>query len=101
MVEIQLKTHEDVHGYVRALSGRRVEDDPAVKAWNMAKQTTYLYTLVVCFLVYFLIAVVNQSMSLPAVTLNLAVVVNPAPGGEGSQLQAPQSGPKRPSFMTR
>jgi hypothetical protein len=81
MVDVQLKTPEDVHAYVQSLGQRRVEDDPSVKAWRIAKQTTYLYVLVASFLVYFLIDAINEALSLPAV--NFAVVIKPAPRGDG------------------
>ncbi len=72
---------------------RRVEDDPSVKAWRIAKQTAYLYVLVVYFLVYFLIDVINDALSLPAV--NFAVVMKPAPGGDGIQHPQATSGRHR------
>jgi len=83
MADVQLKTPGDVRAYVQSLAGRRVEDDPSVAAWRLAKQTTYLYVLVVSFLLYFLVDVINDMLSLPAV--NFAVMVKPSPRGDGFQ----------------
>jgi len=83
MADVQLKTPDDVHAYVQSLAGRRVEDDPSVKAWRLAKQTSYLYVLVVFFLLYFLVDVINETLSLPAV--DFPVVMKPAPAGDGFQ----------------
>ena len=73
MVEIRFSTPQDVHSYVQALSKRKVEDDPSVKAWQLAKQTVYLYTLIACFLIYFLIDVMTETLSIPAIHFSLPV----------------------------
>jgi hypothetical protein len=90
MTGVQLKTPDDVHAYVQSLGRRRVDDDPSVKAWRLAKQSTYLYVLVACFLIYFLVDAINEALSLPA--LNFAVVVKTAPGGDGIQHPQAKSG---------
>lgn len=67
MTEVQFKALEDVRAYVRALAKRRVEDAPAVKAWRFAEWVTYLYGLILAYLLYYLIDVMTEVISLPSI----------------------------------
>lgn len=81
--------------YVQSLSNRNVEDDPSVKAWRIAKQTAYLYMLVGSFLIYFLINVMIETLSLPAI--HFVLPVDQARDGTSiQQRKATSQGPRSP-----
>jgi hypothetical protein len=49
---------------VQVVSARNVENNSGVKAWQIAKQAAWLLLLVVAFLVYYLIGVIYEALSL-------------------------------------
>ena len=62
-----LKTLEDAHAYVQAIAKRRVENDPGVKTWGLAKRVIYLFALVGAYLLYYLIDKMIEAASLPGI----------------------------------
>ena len=55
---------EEFRKYTEELAEKRVEDDPKVKGWNLAKQSTWLYLLVFSFLFFYLIGKLVEALSL-------------------------------------
>ena len=64
MATIDLKSPGDLRGYTETLSTKRVEDDPAYKNWQLAKQTTWLTLLTISFLIFYLIEILQESLAL-------------------------------------
>lgn len=58
------KALEDFHGYMRELSARRVEDNPTVKRWHIAKRIMWMILLATAFLFYYLIDKLSEALSL-------------------------------------
>jgi hypothetical protein len=50
--------------YSEKLAEKRVEDDPKVQAWYLAKRSTWLYLLVISFLFFYLIGKMVEALSL-------------------------------------
>ena len=71
MAQVEFRSPEDVDRYVRELSHRRVEDAPRVKAWRIAERIVWLLLLAVAFLVYYLLDLTNEALSLPHVGVNV------------------------------
>lgn len=55
---------EQLRRYKEALAKKRPEDEPVYKHLELAKQTTWLALLVLLFLIYYLIDIMNQTMDL-------------------------------------
>jgi hypothetical protein len=55
---------EEFHKYSAELAEKRVEDDPKVKAWFLAKQSTWLFLLVLSFLFFYLLDKMVTALSL-------------------------------------
>ncbi len=58
------KPLEQLRSYTEALSGKRVEDEPAYKNWQLAKQTIWLTLLVASFLIFYLVDILLESFIL-------------------------------------
>ena len=64
MVETGPKWLQDLRGYGEELSRKRVEDEPVYKRWLLAKQTVWLALLTAAFLIFYLIDILQASLSL-------------------------------------
>jgi hypothetical protein len=62
--QLEIKSLEDARRLVQVVSARNVENNSGVKAWQIAKQAAWLLLLVVAFLVYYLIGVIYEALSL-------------------------------------
>ncbi len=61
---LEIQSIEDARRLVQRVQQRSVENHFGVKAWRLAKQSAWLLLLVVCFLVYYLIGVIAEVLSL-------------------------------------
>ena len=61
---LEIKSREDARRLVEVVSARNVENSSRVKAWRIAKQAAWLLLLIVAFLVYYLIDVIHDVLSL-------------------------------------
>lgn len=64
MTQDVLKSFEDLRRYSEELSKKRVEDEPAYRHWQIAKQSTWLTLLTIAFLIYYLIDIMQESLVL-------------------------------------
>jgi hypothetical protein len=64
MTAVQLKSLEDLHGYVQEVAARRPEDNPNVRKLQKAKQAVWLTLLAGTFLLYYLIDKMGEALSL-------------------------------------
>ena len=55
---------EEFHQYSEELAKKRVEDDPKVQAWYLAKRSTGLFLLAFSFLFFYLIDKMVTALSL-------------------------------------
>ena len=55
---------EEFHKYSEELAEKRVEDDPKVQVWYLAKRSTWLLLLVGSFLFFYLIDKMVTALSL-------------------------------------
>jgi hypothetical protein len=62
--QLEIKSLEDARRLVQIVSARNVENNSRLRAWRIAKQATWLLLLVVAFLVYYLLDVLYEVMSL-------------------------------------
>jgi hypothetical protein len=60
----EIHSREDAHRLVEQIARREVENNPAVKAWLTAKQSTFLALLVGGALLLYLISVLKEVFSL-------------------------------------
>lgn len=74
MDEIEIKSLEDARRYREELAARKPEDDPKVKVWRVYKRYMLLLLAVVFFMIYYLISVNVEVLSLPE--LNVPVWVS-------------------------
>jgi hypothetical protein len=58
--EFEIHSPEDAHRLVELVAARRVENSPAVRAWRVAKESTWLLLLVGAFLLFYLISVLKE-----------------------------------------
>lgn len=58
------KSLEEFHKYSKELSEKRVEDEPKIKAWYLAKRTTWLFLLAFSFLFFYLLDKMVTALSL-------------------------------------
>jgi hypothetical protein len=58
------KSVEAFHKYSQELAEKRVEDDPKVQAWYLAKRSTWLFLLAFSFLFFYLIDKMVTALSL-------------------------------------
>ena len=62
--QLEIKSLEDARQLVQVVSARNAENSSGVKAWRIAKQAAWLLLLVVAFLVYYLVGVIFEALSL-------------------------------------
>jgi hypothetical protein len=63
--QLEIKSLEDARQFVQIVNARNVENTSGVKVWRIAKQAAWLLLLIVAFLVYYLLDVAYNAMSLP------------------------------------
>jgi hypothetical protein len=63
---IDIHSLEDAHKLVEAIARRDVASDPRVKAWQLAKQSTWLSLLAGAFLLFFFVSVIYEVIKLAA-----------------------------------
>jgi len=61
---IDIHSLEDAHKLVEEIARRDVAKDPRVKAWRLAKQSTWLLLLVGGFLLFYLVSVIYEVITL-------------------------------------
>lgn len=64
MAETDSKLFEELRRYGEELSTKRVEEELTYKRWLLAKQTVWLALLVGAFLIFYLIDILQASLSL-------------------------------------
>ena len=62
--EVRIHSLEDAHRLVEALSKRDASNSPRTKAWQLAKQSTWLLLLVGGFLLFYLVSVIYEVITL-------------------------------------
>ncbi len=71
MAQVEFRSPEDVDRYVQELSGRKVEDAPKLRLWRIAERLAWALLLATAFLVYYLLDLTNEALSLPHVGVNV------------------------------
>jgi hypothetical protein len=71
MAQVDFRSSEDIYRYVQDLSGRKVEDSPKVRLWRIAERITWALLLATAFLVYYLLDLTNEALSMPHVGVNV------------------------------
>ena len=61
---VELRSRADLRRYTQELAARRVEDDPVVRNWILAKQTTWLSMLNGAYLCYYLMESLHEALSI-------------------------------------
>jgi hypothetical protein len=61
---VEIRSLEDAHNLVEQVAKRDAANDPKVKAWQLAKQSTWLSLLVGAFLLFFLVSVIYEVINL-------------------------------------
>lgn len=64
MTTSELKLIADFHSRSQELAARRVEDDPAVQKWRIAKRIVWMTLLAGTFLIYYLIDKLLEALSI-------------------------------------
>ena len=62
--EVQIRSREDARRLVEEVAKRDAANSPNVKAWQLAKQSTWLTLLVGAFLVFFFVSVIYEVIRL-------------------------------------
>ena len=62
--EVRIRSLEDAHRLVEEVAKRNAADSPRVKAWQLAKQSTWLLLLVGGFLLFYLVSVIYEVITL-------------------------------------
>jgi len=73
MNEIEIKSVEDARKYREELAARKPENDPGLAKWRRSKLYILLLVLVVFFLMYYLISVNIEVLSLPGLIVTPGV----------------------------
>ena len=73
MNDIEIKSVEDARKYREELAARKPEDDPGLAKWRTSKRYILLLLLVVSFLIYYLISVNIEVLSLPGLNVSVGV----------------------------
>jgi hypothetical protein len=60
----ELKLIAGLHRRSQELAARRVEDDPAVQKWYVAKRIVWMALLAAAFLIYYLIGKLLEALSI-------------------------------------
>jgi hypothetical protein len=55
---------EGLRSYNQQLAVRRVEDDPVVQRWHVAKRIVWMITLAGAFLIYYLLDKMHEALSI-------------------------------------
>jgi len=61
---VELRSLADLQSYTQELAARRVEDDPVVRNWILAKQTTWLSMLTGAYLCFYLMDSLHEALSI-------------------------------------
>lgn len=61
---VEVLSLADLHRYTEELAARKVEDDPVVQNWIVAKQTTWLSLLTGAFLFFFLLDKLQEAVGI-------------------------------------
>ena len=59
-MDVEIHSRDDAHLLVEQVAARKIENNPAVKAWRTAKDSTWLLLLVGAFLLFYLISVLKE-----------------------------------------
>jgi hypothetical protein len=73
MDEIEIKSVEDARKYREELAARKPEDDPGLAKWRTFKRYILVALVVVFFLMYYLISINIEVLSLPELIVTPAV----------------------------
>jgi hypothetical protein len=73
MNEIEIKSVEDARKYREELASRKPENDPGVAKWRTSKRYVLVLLVVVFFLMYYLISVNIEVLSLPGLNVTVGV----------------------------
>jgi hypothetical protein len=61
---VEIHSLEDAHKLVEQIAQRDAANDPKVKAWQLAKQSTWLSLLAGAFLLFFFVSVIYEVIKL-------------------------------------
>jgi len=64
MTAMEIRSIEDLRKYCQDLAVRRVEDDPVVQKWHVAKRIVWMISLAGAFLFYYLIDKMHEALSI-------------------------------------
>lgn len=65
MTQAQVKSLDELlRQHSLALAAKRVEDDPATRAWHLAKRVVWMFLLAAAFLFYYLLDKMSEALSL-------------------------------------
>jgi hypothetical protein len=64
MTASEAKSMDDLRKYSQELAARRVEDDPAVQRWHVAKRIVWMISLAGAFLFYYLMDKMHEAISI-------------------------------------
>jgi hypothetical protein len=56
----EIHSRDDAHHLVEQIAARKIDNNPAVKAWRTAKASTWLLLLAGAFLLFYLISVLKE-----------------------------------------
>jgi hypothetical protein len=61
---VEIRSREDAHRLVEQIAQRDAANDPNVKGWQLAKQSTWLSLLAGAFLLFFFVSVIYEVIML-------------------------------------
>lgn len=64
MTASEAKSIEQLRKYKQELATRRVEDDPVVQRWHVAKRIVWMASLAGAFLFYYLMDKMHEALSI-------------------------------------
>jgi hypothetical protein len=67
----KLRTREEIHRFLAENAAKNPEAHPAVRLWRTLKQGMWLALLVIAYLQFYLLDVMNQINSIPEIRVNL------------------------------
>ncbi len=73
MSEVKINSVTDARGYREQLAARKAENDPRLKTWRIVERTVLLGVLAASFLIYHLISVNIEILSLPEINVSVKV----------------------------
>ena len=62
---LQINSLEDARQFVQIVNARDVENNSGVKAWRFAKKAAWLLLLIAAFVMFYLLDLTYQAISLP------------------------------------